>query len=74
MSLPADLSKKIEAIAERRHVSANRAFVDLLSDGIEAYEQRRTTFFDLADRFQQATDPTEIERLRNELAKMTFGV
>jgi hypothetical protein len=47
--------------------------VDLLGDAIAAYEQRRTAFFELADRFQKSADPTETERLREELARMTFG-
>ena len=73
ISLPAEIAQKIDAIAASRHVSANRAIVDLLADAITAYEQRRAAFFELADRFQKSTDPTEIERLREELARMTFG-
>ena len=42
-------------------------------DPIAAREQRRDAFFDLADRFQKSTDPAETERLREELARMTFG-
>jgi hypothetical protein len=73
ISLPAEIAEKIDAIAASRHVSANRAIVDLLADAIAAYEQRRAAFFELADRFQKSTDPTETERLREELARMTFG-
>jgi len=73
ISLPAEIAEKIDAIATSRHVSANRAIVDLLADAITAYEQRRAAFFELADRFQKSTDPTETERLREELARMTFG-
>jgi hypothetical protein len=73
ISLPAEVAEKIDAIAATRHVSANRAIVDLLGDAITAYEQRRTAFFELADRFQRSTDPDETERLREELARMTFG-
>jgi metal-responsive CopG/Arc/MetJ family transcriptional regulator len=73
ISLPAELAERLDSIAAARHVSANRAIVDLLSDAITAYEQRRTIFLDLADRFQKSTDPAETERLRDELANMTFG-
>ena len=73
ISLPAAIAEKIDAIATSRHVSANRAIVDLLADAITAYEQRRAAFFELADRFQKSTDPTETERLREDLARMTFG-
>ena len=73
ISLPAEMAEKIDAIAMNRRVSGNRVIVDLLGDAIAAYEQRRTAFFELADRFQKSADPTETERLREELARMTFG-
>ena len=73
VSLPAELAEKIDAIAASRHVSANRASVDRLRDAILAYEQRRTAFLELADRFQKSKNPAETERLREELARMTFG-
>ncbi len=73
ISLPAEMAEKLDSIAEARHVSANRAIIDLLTDAITAYEQRRKTFLELADRFQKSTDPAETERLRDELANMTFG-
>jgi hypothetical protein len=67
------MAAKIDAIAATRHVSANRAIVDLLGDAITAYEQRRASFFDLAERFRNSTDPAETERLGEELARMVFG-
>jgi metal-responsive CopG/Arc/MetJ family transcriptional regulator len=73
ISLPAEMAEKIDAIAVSRHVSGNRAIVDLLSDAIAAYEQRRKAFFELADRFRKSTNPAESESLREELARMTFG-
>lgn len=73
ISLPNEMAEKIDRIAAARHVSANRAIVDLLADAIKAYEERRTSFLELADRFQRSTDPGETERLREELANMTFG-
>jgi hypothetical protein len=73
ISIPAGMAEKVDAIAEVRHVSANRAIVDLLSDAIAAYEERRTAFLELADRFQKSKDPAETKKLRQELARMTFG-
>ena len=73
ISLPAEMAEKIDAIAATRHVSGNRAIVDLLGDAIAAYELRRTAFLELADRFQKSTDPAETERLREELARTIFG-
>ena len=73
ISLPAEMAEKIDTIAVSRHVTGNRAIVDLLADAITAYEQRRTAFLELADRFQKSRDPAEAKRLRKELARMTFG-
>jgi len=73
ISLTAEMAEKIDSIAVNRHVSGNRAIVDLLGEAIAAYEQRREAFFELADRFQKSNNPTETERLREELARMTFG-
>jgi metal-responsive CopG/Arc/MetJ family transcriptional regulator len=73
ISLPAELAEKIDAIAAQRHLTGNRAMVDLLEDAIAAYEARRKAFFELANRFQKSTDPAETKRLREELARMTFG-
>lgn len=73
ISLPAEIAEKIDGIAESRQVSGNRIIVDLLAEAIAAYEQRRAAFFELAGHFQKSTDNAETERLREELARMTFG-
>jgi hypothetical protein len=73
VSLPSEIAGKIDAIAASRRVSVNRAIVDLLADAMAAYEQRRTAFLELADRFQKSKSPAESKRLREELARMTFG-
>ena len=71
--VPADIAEKIDAIALARHVSRDRAMADLLREAVTAYERRREDILNLAARFQNITDPAEMERLRGELARMTFG-
>ncbi|HZL57081.1 MAG TPA: hypothetical protein VFC21_08375 [Bryobacteraceae bacterium] len=71
--VPADMAAQIDSIAVARNVSRDRALADLLRDAIAAYKDRRAAFLELAGRFQQATDPAETDRLRRELAQMTFG-
>jgi hypothetical protein len=71
--VPANLAEKIDAIAVARHVSRDRAAVDLLQDAIAAYEQRKAAFLELAERFQKSTDPAETDKLRQKLAQITFG-
>jgi hypothetical protein len=73
ITVPTKMAEQIDLIAASRHVSSNRAIVDLLSDAITAYERRRTAFLELADRFQKSTDSAETTSLREELARMTFG-
>jgi len=74
ISLPAEVADEVNSIADARRVSENRALVDLISDGIAACKERRTEFFAVADRFQRSTDPAETDRLRQELARITFNV
>jgi hypothetical protein len=73
VTIPAQLAAKIEKIADNRHVTANRVILDLIEDGIAAYDKRRAAFLELTDQFQKSTDPVETERLREELIRMTFG-
>ena len=73
ITIPSDLAARIEKIAENRRVTANRAILDLIEDGIAAYEKRRVAFLELTSKFQKSTDPSETERLREELLQMTFG-
>ena len=73
VTIPAQLAARIEKIAYNRHVTTNRVILDLIEDGIAAYDQRRAAFLELTERFQKSTDPVETERLREELIRMTFG-
>jgi hypothetical protein len=46
---------------------------DLVETGLEAQESEKRRFFDLADRLTRSDDPEEQSRLKDELARMTFG-
>ena len=73
VSLPPRLARRVRALAKTRKVSANRVLVDLIETGLESKEAERQRFFDLARRFKESSDPTDSERLREELARMIFG-
>lgn len=47
--------------------------VDLIEAGLESKESEKERFFALASRLSESTDPDERERLKRELARMTFG-
>jgi len=71
--LPSTVAKRVQALAKRRRISANRVIVDLIESGLEAKEREKIAFFDLADRLIHTSDRAEQNRLKEELARMTFG-
>lgn len=73
VSLPTGIARRVQALAKRQRTSANRVIVDLVESGLEAREREKNLFFDLADRLAHSTEPAEQKRLKEELARMTFG-
>ena len=73
VSLPPGLARRVKSLAKSNRTSANRILVELIESGLEAREQERKRFFELADRLRQTRDPKEQSRLKEELAQMTFG-
>jgi hypothetical protein len=47
--------------------------VDLIETGIESKEAEKSKFFDLADQLSATSDPVERKRIKEILARMTFG-
>ena len=47
--------------------------VSLIESGLESREAEKRRFFELADRLTTSTDEHERERIKKELAKLTFG-
>jgi hypothetical protein len=73
VSLPGPVAKRVRALAKSRKTSASRVLVDLIETGLQAKEDERQRFLELARRFKDAPDPRESERLREELAQLVFG-
>ena len=44
----------------------------MIETGLEAREQEKKQFFELADRLVQSSDTSEQKRLKAELARLTF--
>jgi hypothetical protein len=63
----------VHAIAKTRKTSANRVLVDLIEAGLQSKEAERRRFFALANQLTESADPDERQRVREELARMTFG-
>lgn len=73
VSLPARVASRVKSLARTSGASANRVIVELIETGLEAREQEKKRFFELADRLTRSRDPEEQKRLKEELARMTFG-
>ena len=73
VTLPSSVARRVQALAKRRRTSANRVLVDLIESGLDAKEREKVAFFELADRLTHSSDRAEQKRLKEELARMTFG-
>jgi len=73
ISLPREIDSKVQTLARRQNWSANQVLEDLIETGLEAKEAEKRHFFELAERLRTTTDPAELRRIKDELARMTFG-
>ena len=73
VSLPARVARRVRSLAKTGNTSANRVIVNLIESGLDAQEHEKKRFFELADRLACSRDPEEQKRLKDELARMTFG-
>ena len=72
VTLPARVARRVNRW-RRPAASANRIIVELIESGIEARQQERKRFLELADRLARSRDVEEQTRLKEELAVLTFG-
>lgn len=73
VSLPVRVARQVKSLAKTSNTSANRIIVEFIESGIEAREQGRKRFFELADRLTHSRDAEDQKHLKEELARMTFG-
>ena len=73
VSLPPTVARRVQALAKHQRTSANRVIVDLIESGLAAKEREKALFFELADRLTHTSDRAEQQRLKDELARLTFG-
>ncbi len=73
VTLPARVAKRVRSLAKSRRTSASRVLVDLVESGLEAADREKQHFLDVAERLAQSKDPAEQARLKDELARLTFG-
>ena len=73
VSLPSSVARRVKSLAKTSKASANRIIVDLIESGLDFREREKERFFELADRLARSRDAEEQKRLKEELARMTFG-
>jgi hypothetical protein len=73
VSLPPRLARRVRSIAKNQQTSTNRVLVELIETGIESKEAEKSKFYELADRLSATSDPVERKRIKEALARMTFG-
>ena len=73
VSIPTGIAKRVRALAKTRKTSANRVLVDLIEAGLQSKEGEKERFFSLVNRLTTSRDASERKRLKEELARMTFG-
>jgi hypothetical protein len=73
VSLPAPIAKRVKTLAKNQKTSTNRVLVELIETGLESKDAEKRRFFALADRLSISTDEKERERIKKDLAKLTFG-
>ena len=73
VTLPPPLAKRVKALAKSQKVSSNRILVELVEAGLRSKEEEKRRFFQLADQLSASTDKEEQRKLKEQLARMTFG-
>ena len=73
MRIQALVARRVKSLAQASNTSTSRVISDLIESGLDAQEQERKHFFELADRLARSRDTEEQKRLKEELARMTFG-
>jgi len=73
VSIPERIARRVRGLAKAQRSSANRVLVDLIEAGLASKETEKARFFELANQLTESQDPNEREKLKRELARMTFG-
>ena len=68
VTLPARVARRVKSLAKTSSTSANRIIVELIESGIEARQQERKRFIELADRLARSRDveADECEKFSNK--------
>lgn len=74
ISLPSPLAIRVRKLAKSKRTTTSKVLVTLVERGMESIHTEKERFFALAARLARTRDVEEQERLKEALAKLTFGV
>ena len=73
VTLSAGVARRVRTLAGAKRASTSRVIAELVESGLEAQDAERNRFLQLADRLSSSKDPAEQQRIKEELARLTFG-
>jgi len=73
VTLPREIAKQVDSMSKQRRLSDNRVLVELIEQGIQAHKEKEKAFFELAQRFREASDPDEVKQLGDQMGRFVFG-
>ncbi len=73
ISVPSAVAQRVKTLARAQRTSESRVLVDLIETGLAAKDDERHRFQNLVDRLAQTKSKAEQKRLKEELARLTFG-
>ena len=73
VSLPAHVARRVKSLAQTSKASTSRVIAGLIESGLDAREQEKKRFYEVADRLARSQDPEEQKLLKEKLARLTFG-
>ncbi len=73
--LPARVARQVRALAKSMGLSSSKVIADLVEAGLVAKsrEQERERLFELTEQLGKSTSQVEQKRIKDELARLTFG-
>lgn len=73
VTLPPRVAERVRTLAKAGRTTASRVLVELIDKGLESKENEKKRFMEMADRLARSRNPAEQARLKEELARLTFG-
>jgi hypothetical protein len=73
VALPLRTAKRVSALANSPHTSANRELVDLIEPGLQSREAEKQHYLGMVEKLATTTDATVRQQLKQKLAELTFG-